>query len=457
MCRRVGWWQGSRDQWRPGQSDELADVPISRLAMVSRRATAAGGAGDPRLSERGRAALRRRGVRGFLVAPLVVQGAVFGAVELSDMARERVFSRDEIDLVEAVCRVAGLAMDNAVLFDGLERRNREAELLNEIAARTSASLDMTQIAEAAVAGLKPLVTVSGFGLSLLQADEWRVVYASEPDWMRMQVPGAGAPAGGMLAQLERDAVLIDDRRRRRAAISGHPGEDCRGSKAAIGLFDRERLVGALMLGSETPGAFEAVGRSLLERVGVHLSLAAHNARLYQEIKTLHLGNLKGLSTALNAKDYYTLGHAARVAAYMVLLGRELGWDAGHDRAGARSGLPARHRQDRRVRQGAPQAGHAQRRRVGADAAAPRGERRHHRAALPGGACRRRAPPSRALGRRRAIRTVSPATTSRSSRGRCAWWIPTTPCPCTARTAARAPTRTAWPSFGAAAASSSIPP
>ena len=30
---------------------------------------------------------------------------------------------------------------------------------------------------------------------------------------------------------------------------------------------------------------------------------------------------------MNAKDYYTLGHAARVAAYMVLLGEELGWPA----------------------------------------------------------------------------------------------------------------------------------
>ena len=40
---------------------------------------------------------------------------------------------------------------------------------------------------------------------------------------------------------------------------------------------------------------------------------------------MHLGNLKALSSALNAKDYYTLGHAARVSAYMVLLGQEFGW------------------------------------------------------------------------------------------------------------------------------------
>ena len=40
---------------------------------------------------------------------------------------------------------------------------------------------------------------------------------------------------------------------------------------------------------------------------------------------MHLSNLKALSSALNAKDYYTLGHAARVSAYMVLMGQTLGW------------------------------------------------------------------------------------------------------------------------------------
>ena len=66
-------------------------------------------------------------------------------------------------------------------------------------------------------------------------------------------------------------------------------------------------------------------RHLLERVGTQLSLAIKNAQLYDEIKQMHLGNLKALSSALNAKDYYTLGHAARVAAYTVMLGRQLGW------------------------------------------------------------------------------------------------------------------------------------
>ena len=51
-----------------------------------------------------------------------------------------------------------------------------------------------------------------------------------------------------------------------------------------------------------------------------MALALEHAQLYEEVKNLHLGNLRALSSALSAKDYYTLGHASRVAAYMAMLG-----------------------------------------------------------------------------------------------------------------------------------------
>ena len=56
-----------------------------------------------------------------------------------------------------------------------------------------------------------------------------------------------------------------------------------------------------------------------------LGRALANALLHERIKRSHLGVLKALGSALGAKDYYSLSHAARVAGYMVLLGRELGW------------------------------------------------------------------------------------------------------------------------------------
>ena len=59
--------------------------------------------------------------------------------------------------------------------------------------------------------------------------------------------------------------------------------------------------------------------------GEQAAMAMHNAHLFENVKGLHLGNLRALSSALTAKDIYTIGHTARVAAYAVLLAAELGW------------------------------------------------------------------------------------------------------------------------------------
>ena len=76
----------------------------------------------------------------------------------------------------------------------------------------------------------------------------------------------------------------------------------------------------------TRGHSLAPHRDLLARIGLQFSMAVGNSRLYEEMRALHVNTLKGLSTALSAKDYYTLGHAARVSTYAVLLLQELGWD-----------------------------------------------------------------------------------------------------------------------------------
>ncbi len=126
----------------------------------------------------------------------------------------------------------------------------------------------------------------------------------------------------------------------------------------------------------------------------------HNAQLFENVKGLHLGNLRALSSALTAKDFYTIGHTARVAAYAVLLAAELGWtpraiqqleeatylhDIGKIAVADRVLLKS---------------GAADRRGVGADEAAPDHQRRDHRGPAGRRLRGRRAPPPRALGRRR---------------------------------------------------------
>ncbi len=130
---------------------------------------------------------------------------------------------------------------------------------------------------------------------------------------------------GLIARIAADAVTVVHLPDDVPALAGSPAIEGLASAIVIALPSDTGLLGVLDLSSTDADAFADVDPSLLERVGTQLSLAITNAQLYDEIKQMHLGNLKALSSALNAKDYYTLGHAARVAAYTVMLGRELGW------------------------------------------------------------------------------------------------------------------------------------
>ena len=92
------------------------------------------------------------------------------------------------------------------------------------------------------------------------------------------------------------------------------------------LVARDKVIGVVDLLDHAERTFAAQEIATAKAVCQLVALAIEHAQLYEEVKNLHLGNLRALSSALSAKDYYTLGHASRVAAYIVLLGRELGWD-----------------------------------------------------------------------------------------------------------------------------------
>ena len=163
---------------------------------------------------------------------------------MTETRRERAFTGDEIGLVEAVCRVAGLSMDNAMLIGDLERRTREAELLNEIARRTTSSLDLGEIAEATVAGLSHLAPIESYSLALLKHGEFVQVHGSQPSERHDVVSQGAESVGDLLDRLRHERVLILDETDEAQVARGHR---VAAGSAAIGLFDQHILIGVLML------------------------------------------------------------------------------------------------------------------------------------------------------------------------------------------------------------------
>ena len=320
----AGLLRGARDEGSLARTHDLDDWRASRLAVESRSVVRSSGGHDARPGGRGDPDPRRRAGNGGLILPLLVEQRVIGVVELFDTSRDIVFSADDVASAEAVCRVAGMAIANAGLFRDAELRSRESELLNQIAAGASSSLDTGTIAAATVEELGTLVDFTEACLAMSrEAGGWDVVYCSSPELTAL----ATQQDAGM------DAVIETLRTERVSALdlsseatAGGAATDPRPqSLLLIGIFIDDGLAGVLALASPERHAFAGADHGILERVGALLALSFKNARLYQTIKTMHVANLKALISALNARDYYAVGHAARVAAYMLLLGRELDW------------------------------------------------------------------------------------------------------------------------------------
>ncbi len=378
------------EDWE-GTVTPLDNWAAVELAVSGRTVVQLSSLEDPRRNATEIEELRRSGYEAELIVPLVAKGRVIGAADLLDF-EQRPFSTDAVATVEAVCRAAALAIDNANLFEAVQLRRRETELLNAIARRTTSSLRLDEIAGATTDELRQIIAFERADLVLIStADQLETIYSSTAHSGGLGPRTVTPEQRDALETIRRDRVVVWEAGAT-PSFDGRAGSAETDAGASIALLRDEELIGVLDLAGPAPHVFASVDRHLLERVGTHLSLAINNARLYDEIKRMHLGNLKALSSALNAKDYYTLGHAARVGAYMVLLGHELGWSEETTHAGRRGGLSARHRQDRRLRPRPAQAERPELARVGAHAPAPHLFGRHPATAVRRRSRARRAPP-----------------------------------------------------------------
>ena len=113
-----------------GRIFALEEFASSALAVSTRRPVLINSADDPRLSEVEAELFRRYGHRTQLSVPLRIRDRVIGLVEVFDNRTSRGLLPEEIQLANAICRFAALALDKARLY---EEQRRIAARLDRLA------------------------------------------------------------------------------------------------------------------------------------------------------------------------------------------------------------------------------------------------------------------------------------------------------------------------------------
>ena len=284
---------------------------------------------DPQAYERDRWAATKWGYRAALDLPLVAQGRVIGLAELYSAEP---FTFHHIELLQGLAQFAAQAIANASVFAELDRSARRLELVADQSLQLSATLELDAVVAATARSLRESGGFTDCDVFMIEGGELVCVASlvggdDYPAWIGKRLlldewrTVRQAVETGVPVVIE----SLDDRRlsAEELAVRREYGEL---SVLIVPLLAKDRVVAVVeLIDKGHPRHYDAEQIATAEALSRVAGLALDNAELYSDIKGMHLSNLKALSSALNAKDYYTLGHAARVAAYMVLLGKELGW------------------------------------------------------------------------------------------------------------------------------------
>ena len=221
-------------------------------------------------------------------------------------------------------------------FAKSERAEQRYQLLLETSLELASTLEVGEVLQSAARRLSAVLQIPDCDIYRLEGAERLVCIASTADgvfdasWVGQEVTLQDWPCKRLALDTGRAVTvssLADPRlgAAERENMRGYSQHSC----VSLPLVTRDKIVGLVGLLDRVEREFTEEEIATAEAVAQLVALAIEHAELYEEVKNLHLGNLRALSSALSAKDYYTLGHASRVAAYMALLSRELGWPAEH--------------------------------------------------------------------------------------------------------------------------------
>ncbi len=282
-----------------------------------------------------RALMERWGEKSRLSVPLLFDGEPIGMLVIMETERERRFKLDEVELVQALAEQAAVAIRNARQYELLANTTTQLasqvelrQVLLELSGTLLATLDEGNVFSRIASLVKRVVDYDCLEIRLVdpEAQQLYCAYASASgegyleNWRSSLDEGV---SGWVVRHNE--AQLVNDMPGdpRVAVVPGTEADPQ--ASILVPLTVGGTVIGVLALDRGEGRTFD---EHELEPAKLFANLAAiaiQNSRRYEDVKRIHASNLRTLCAALNAKDYYTLGHTARVAAYMIMLGRELGW------------------------------------------------------------------------------------------------------------------------------------
>jgi len=279
----------------------LVDHAIYAEAARTRRAVySADAANDPRMPPIIREETPHRG---HLFVPVVAKDRMIGGFAAVWWERGREFSASEIALMEAIANQAGVAIENARLFEENRRRVEELSVLHELSRAVTGELDRGALLQALRTQLARVLDVRNMVVILRSEDgdelevALRIIDDARDDSEPTRYPSRGI--GLMTPVLESGRPLRTDdyaAECTRRGVRPVPASERMRHWLGVPLSARDQVLGVLVLRNAERAFTEAEERLLLN-VAHLAALALSSVRLYED-RTRAYGELSAAQDQL---------------------------------------------------------------------------------------------------------------------------------------------------------------
>jgi diguanylate cyclase (GGDEF)-like protein len=225
---------------------------------------------------------------GVICAPLRASGETIGTAVLENYKSAEGFVQDDLDLLASMADRIALAIRNAQLFAGEQRRSKQLALVNELGHRMTSILDMDELALTLVRLIH-----DKFGYRYVH------LFMNDPSnqetLLRAGIGSAMSKLSPGLFALKFDEGIVGSTAAHGKTIWAndvtqeprfmfHPAVTDTRAEIAVPLLVGSRIIGALDIQSEQTNAFDASDVATLETLAGQIAVALDNARLYGEMQ-----------------------------------------------------------------------------------------------------------------------------------------------------------------------------
>lgn len=220
--------------------------------------------------------------RSALVIPLLRRGEPFGAIECLDK-RGGDFTDADFDRLEVAAESVSFALDYALLYQEIERRALEKEVLLDITRSLAAPFDLEEVIEAIMQSLRQVVDYDAAAVYLVDRATRSLEIVSESGYPEGSEEAFGLQIGqGIVGWVAKtgESVIVPDVRSDPRYVTARPETR---SELAAPMVVEGQLVGVFNLESDIGDAYHEGHLELLSAFASQAAVALQRARLGRDL------------------------------------------------------------------------------------------------------------------------------------------------------------------------------